>query len=1056
MSRKLAHYTIALLSLSALTGIYLVTVDRWLRSPEVEPITHRDVPVELRSGESLADVFPESAWQRGVCKRLKTTRGMLLFQQWEQTDRNEWKLWPITLVVGRGLDAADSEAPLIIDSAEGARLEFDDSLDIMSGGAPPIRAGEIHGDVHVWRVPQPGRSPSQNSRSKETLDIQTSNLSINERKFWTTQAIRMQIGDAVIRGEDLTLEFAIGAAQVGAETDAMTMLRRMELIYLHELTMPLADKAMLSVECGGRVQYDFSHHRLRLGESVSLTHLVDRSPVDRFECTELELTLREPMNRALERRGPGDWLSEVRAAGSPAVGRLQALDCDFAADTIQFDARSGEIRAGGSRGVQLRYGSIEAQLEGLIYSFDPATPKQLGMIDARGAGKVVWTDSSMPVRDLRWSEGLLVRNDSGPEEVGPEDSARGSLLKLWIDGAIRAELAEGGAFHAEAVEGDLRFVPEGDSPSPGNHPPVIDADALSTGSVEGELLPERFTASGDVRVQAAGIDAQSESLQLFFVHRPNPAVGVNSGSGDGSDSDANSSALSRWIGQPTGEPASPDGGPQENASPRDVTPVLLRGSVIAAKLELVDSEVVGRDLSIQGGVELANRVTAAGRSMDARMTGEELRWREGSGESLVDLRGGSDGQARLELGDGYFVGPRVQVWPTANVVEIDDAGELRLPTAVMPTGAADEDDDAVAGNENATGERWRWERPPRCRWNTAMTFDGRTARMLGGVRADASVVDDRDSWDLYLTGGALQFDLQRDARLRDVQSLRDAVLEQVLVLAAEKKPVLIEALRRNLDGELQSRHLLSTDDLRFLALDEGRLVADGPGWYRGWMRKAFGQGSSNRGSSNRRDGSTRGQAASSAAQDSAVNSVTNPLTGVHLTFHDAMVGELQERSLEFHRGVRIGVRPVATWEEAFDVAEMNAIGLEESTLDCERLRVQADPIATRGAGRRSNLDRPMPWELIADGGVTFRTRNRNGLHEAVASEARYSTSKDRFTVLASASRVAKFRRIAPRGEPGLAVEFDSLVLRPEDMTVEDLQFRGRGITLGELPDTNRR
>ena len=1036
MSRKIAHYTTALLTLSVFAGLYLATVDRWLQSPPVTPLTHRDAPWDLHGSDSMADLFPASAWQRGECKRLRTSRGMLLFQHWEQTSRNEWKLWPITVVVGRGLDEDEAEPPLIIDSVEGARIEFDQSLDIMSGGAPPIRAGEIHGDVRVWRLPRPGAATlgkGAKDSSNDSLEIQTSNLSINERKIWTTQAIRMRIGEALIRGQDLTLEFTMGATQADSLPDVSSLLNRMELIYLHELTMPLSGDATLSVDCGGRVQYDFSQHRLRLGESVTLTHRQDGIAVDRFDCTELELALRDPLNRNLPRNSPSDWLAEVQAMGSPAIARLGSIDCDFAADSIHLDAFKGEIRASGSLGVAIRYGAIRAQLEGLIYSFDPADPTRLGMVDARGRGSVVSSDPELPLRDLRWTDGLLVRNDSGPQE-----SMHGGLLKLWIDGTVEAVLADGDSFRSDAVEGDLRTTAEDIDQGKLATDTRLLGSNLSDRPVAQNWLPERFTAKGDVRVQAAGFDVQTESLQLFFVHRP-PAGGLASeaGVGRGDHSRSQASALSRWIGQPAGHASSP-AVPSSEAAP----PVILRGAVIAAKLELAGSEVVARDLSIHGGVELASRVDASGQLLDARLRGEVLRLRDGSGESLIDLRGKlPDAPARLELGDGYFVGPRVQIWPTAGVVEIDSAGELHLPTAMLPTGLTNGSD------EKPGDDRWRWVRPPRCRWDTAMTFDGRIARMLGGVRVDASLVNETESWDLYLTGGALQFNLQREVNLREARTLRDAVLQQVLVLAEDDQRVLVEALRRGADGRLESRHLLNTAQLRLLPLADGRLIGSGPGWYRGWLRDAFWKGNTARSTAQRK-------ADSNAAADPS----SELLTGVHLTFNDAMVGELQTRSLEFNRGVRIGVRSVAAWEEAFDVAQMNTIGLEESSLDCERLRVQVDPIATttpsRSSPRAPNARVPMPIEMVADGGLMFRTRNQNGLYEALASEARYSSAKDRFTVTGSANRVAQFRRTASPGQPSDTLEFDWLILRPDDMTIEDLKWRG--VRVGAFPDANRR
>ncbi len=1031
MSRKLAHYTTAQLILIAVAGLYLVTVDRWLQTPPVAELVHRDVPPDTRHDAALADLFPDDAWQRGDCKRLKTSRGMLLFRNWEQTDRNEWKLWPITVIVGRGLEGEDDEPPLVIDSDEGARIEFDRSLDIMSGGAPPIRTGEIRGNVRVWRDGE--------SESDDSLEIVTSNLSINERKVWTTRPIEMRIGEARLRGEDLTLEFAVATARLTPAADPETLLSRMELIYLQELSLPMSDDATLSVECGGRVQYDFTLHQLRLGETVRFTHQPTDGPEDRFECTELELTLRDPMNRALPRDRPGDWVAEATAVGNPAVVRLGEHDCDFVAESIRLDLSTGEIRAGGPAGVQLRYGQVRANLHGLVYSFDPDDPQRLGMIDARGRGTVTADDPRFPLRELRWSEGLLVRNDApwdGPDREG--------TLKVWIDGEVDARLTEDGRFRADAVEGDFRLEPEdqadvattdartGETPPPGQ-------------VAGGRWLPERVTAGGDVRAETGGFDVRTESLQLFFTHLAIPADNARGKTSD---------PLGGALREPAGSR------PDDGASGEPLPQAVLRGDVIAAKLELAGGEIVSRDLSIHGGVEMTSEVVASGVPLDAKMVGSKLRMREGRGESVIDLQGdGAEAPARLELGDGFFSGPRLQVWPVANVVEIADAGELRLPTALLPSGGKPKDgepndaqtndaqtsdaqtsgDEVGPGNEPRTADRWQWLRPPRCRWQTAMTFDGRTARMIGDVRVEASLRDEADQWDVFLTGGVLQFELQRDVRFQEVRTLRQAALHMIRVLAHENESVRVEALRRDGDGTLQARHLLSTPELRYLPSDTGQLIGQGPGWYRAWMRGQIW---------NDRRKPDRLSAPNPPSDDATI-------TGVHLTFHDSMVGEVAARSLEFNRAVQIGMRPVAGWEEAFDVAQMSSIGTDESTLACQRLRVHAVPDANpaRRAWDREPAG-PPPWEMIADGGLTFRARNENGLYEAVADEARYSAAKDRFTVTGSASRVAKFRRTTGLGEPGQTFEFDWLILRPADMTLED--WRLRGVRLGGFPDPNRR
>ncbi len=132
MIRKFAHYCTALVLLAAMAIIYQMITSVWLRPPRVQTVQPRE---EITQGvdQSLADLFPAGAWQRGLCKRLRTDDGVLLFEKWEQTSDDHWKLWPITLVVGRGMSGDLDPAPVIMEASHGAEIKFTESFDVMSG-----------------------------------------------------------------------------------------------------------------------------------------------------------------------------------------------------------------------------------------------------------------------------------------------------------------------------------------------------------------------------------------------------------------------------------------------------------------------------------------------------------------------------------------------------------------------------------------------------------------------------------------------------------------------------------------------------------------------------------------------------------------------------------------------------------------------------------------------------------------------------------------------------------------------------------------------------------
>lgn len=1054
MFRKLGHYTAALSCLLLLAVLYAVTVDRWLQPPQVDSI---ELPKDavFRGEDALADLFPASAWQRGSCKRLKVKDGMLLFERLEQAseDGTRWTLKPITVVVGRGLGPSGSPSPIVISSSQGAVIEFDDPLDVMDGGRPPgISGGQIQGEVLIRRVdralaaePAAGDEPRQTRHGgaeaeATSLEVRTSNLSISDRKVWTTQPFEMRLGQARLRGEDLTLEFAAAATAPRDAAEAASILHRMELIYLHELTIPVTDDGVLmgrsrgkpprdvrsptgdagtaetggdaaaasageiSVDCGGRVQYDFTSHQLRLVDAVRLAYSRPAGLVDRFECDDLTLTLRDPLDSEIRRAGPADWLVEINASGTPAVATLESYDCRFAAAWIGVHVVNGVVEAGGEQGVAIRHGSIHAELDKLNYLFDPNRPRRLGSVYAPGRGTLRLESEEWPVRTARWNGGFRFDPFFEASELsGSEPDPRPGTATFSLSGEIRAALRDGGSFQAEDIEGELAAA----------------VDPPDGGSPLASLQPERIRASGNVRLDAGAIDARTEVLQLFFAR--DAAGPANAESGD-ADSSAGS-GVRQWVRQPRGD-AKPV---QPVARPRPV----IRGDTIAAELSLAGSNVVAQDLSVRGSVELTHHISMAGKSVPAKMTGARLRLRDGGSQDELQLSGNGESPARLTFGDGFFLGPQIHVLPTANLVEINQPGEFRIPSGILPGGRPSDDP-----GKSPVAADIRWTQPPHCRWGGSMTFDGQTVLLRGGVQMDASLVSGQEPWDVYLNGESLRVRLLDDVRLRESETLRDAQVQQVTLTHADEKPVHVEAIRKRADGRWEARHVLRAPQLTFMPLGGGKLVGNGPGWYRGWLRGLPGE----------RPGGGEPSAADAADSDDSA-----ALTGVHLSYHDSMVGDLEAQTLDFRRGVRIGVRPVANWEETFDAMKMTTITSGESTVDCDTLRLAADPVGFTG---RPESRSPTPWEMIADGGVVFRTRNEQGLVEGTASRASYASAKDLFTVRGASDRPAHVRRFLPSGERHFEAAIASMTIRPRDFKVEDV--RPVRVQFGNLPASLRR
>ncbi len=982
MINRLFHYSASLTFLVALSVIYQNIVAPWMQPPLVDVIGMQ-VASESRSINHFHDLFPQGAWQRGVCKQLQTSTGTLLFQQWQQISEDQWKLWPVTVVIGRGISGDQSDSPVIIEADQGAEIKFTQSLDVMSGGAPPISRGRILGSVHIFRD-----DPSDPGRR---FNLQTANVGIDNKKIWTTEAIEMQLGQARWVGRDLTLHLAAPTGPSGG--NGADILDRMELIYLDEFSMPLgkgglwnpsganernstADPgtettakstppALVSIRCGGRVEYDFALDQLLLNESISLIHQVEGSLPDRFDCDWLQLTLNDPTNTRIDRANPLNWLIGIVASGSPAVAKLPSFDAELAAEQIDFNAVDGVIRAEGRQGILVRRGGITARLAQLIYQFDPKYPEAILAIEAPGPGRVDMDDPDVPIRRAQWQTGF---------RFWPVDSALTQSLdttvQLRVEGDVQALLKDGGEFKADSIAGFLK--------------PEKKPDAASGKT----LVPDRFEISGNVRIDTTAIAAETQRLLLFFVAEDDP-TGQSIG-----DSES-ASPLRQWVAQPAGD--------DQMVSPVARPRPTIRGEVISAQLRRNRAGLSAKKLSVSGNVEVTHRLKAGEQSLPARLTGDHLQLIDGGGEDVLQLGSGANSPARFELGDGFFVGPQIQIRPNDNVVWINAAGEFQMPTAVLPSGS--QPDDQI-----------RWSQPPHCRWQGEMIFDGQTAILTDGVDITAKMMQGREQWDLQMSGDRLQVDLLANVDVRKVQTMQSAQIQQITLLGSSDRLVLVQAHHRAADGVLEAKHLVHAERLQLNPMDGLKLVGRGPGWYRAWRLAQSGDN----------------VFAGAASQDRDANVEANGLIGIHLTFTDSLQADATLRNLEFLRGVRVGVKSVADWNETFDARTMDAISTGESTLDCDRLRFTVDPVF---AGR-TGFGGATPWEMEAVGGVVFRSRNQRGLLEGTASRTSYSSAKDLFTIEGAPNRAAIFRQTLPDGTAGPEGAVRTMAIRPKTMKIE--------------------
>ncbi len=1061
MLHRIAQYLFAFVVLGAACGIYQATFVVWLAPSALPEISMAGSP-GLRKDDQLEQLFPPDAWQRSNCKRLYTRDGVLLFEKWEQLSDDQWKLWPVSVVIGlRG------DSPLVLNASEGAEIKFTESLDVLSGGAPPIERGRMIGAVtihngigneHDSGPPLPG-----GNTGSRRIRIEASEVGIDHRKVWTTQPIQVQLGDIQLRGRDLTLHLSTSGGLTAAGSNTTSILDRLELIYLDELTVPLAPgglwegrtppttteatpstfatrdlthpsllpqitpkaptasnqglpPGLASLRCGGQVVFQFGTGELTLQDRVELRHQasIESDQIDSFDCDSLRMRFTDLLAKRKVGEQLQDYLLSMTAVGRPARANLPSFDANLAAGQIEFDTRTGLLQMGGPAGVLVSYAGNRWHFGQVNYLVNPTDPKQMGTFDAIGPGVMeVAQRLDIPIQRLQWKNGIKF------ERLENKD-----LLALRIDGQVLATMTDGGTFRCNSAFVEMRQEAT---------LPVASNDAGAAKQTLTKLTPSRFLANGEVRLETPAIAVATGLLQLYFDVAP--VAPTQSGTPDPQSVAANNVDIRRWIKQPQGD--SGNASLVANSTPVVRSRPSIHGDVITAKLKLSGGDVTARDLTVVGSVSLRHEIETQSGPLQALMTGDRLVLSDGGGSDVLQIGSGVDRPARFELGDGHFIGPLIQVRMADNVVWIKDAGEFRMPTQVLPSVAA------IATRTEATRQtpagipiapidvptstpipsKIEWVSAPVCRWKGQMVFDGRTAVLSDGVEIHATLVagEERDLWDVQMVGDQLQLVLDQDVRVREVESVRSATIHHITLTSSVTQPLLVTANQLNSDGLRKARHVLAAPKLT-LQPGPGTLQGPGPGWYRAWLETA--------------------SPTLFAQPSNVIEPELSSMFGVHLVYDQSLDADINRRNLDFTGAVRIASRRVISWDDVIEVTQMQGLRLGETMLESDRIRIGLAEVRTWAPVTA-------PWELEAIGTVAFQTRNEKGLFSGTAERASYAASKDTFVIEGVPGRGASMNQTLPTGQPGMSWGVKRMVVNPKTMEIQNVELDR--VQLGTLP-----
>ena len=645
-------------------------------------------------------------------------------------------------------------------------------------------------------------------------------------------------------------------------------------------------------------------------------------------------------------------------------------------------------------------------------------------IDVLGAGNVTVDDPEILVRQFQWSEGFKLQPTSRATLDEVRQKTTQSKLSLRVDGDVRAQLTDGGTLAADSIDSLLKpqFTTEPASAAPLARNATVIPQPAQKSRQKMTLIPEVFRAGGGVSVNTNQVVAEVNELILYFEKAADfgkrsatKTIGMGGG-GAASVTQPNSQqrslgALTGFVddSEPSGRLRSPVARPRPS----------IAGDQVSAQLLVTPTGIEAKDVSVKGNVRVKHQVSAGESVLPVELTGDAMRLMrsavsQASGQDYLQLGSGPESPAQLRMGDGFFVGPMIAVWPSDNVIQVSGAGQLKVPSEILKTNSTDD------GNASApTLSSVNWKSTPFCRWGGSMQFDGQIALLSGGVQIDAELVSGGDPWVTSMNGDEMQIALDRPIELMDRTSMSNAEIAEISLVRSPDRPVFVRAEQRDIDQSPLAIHLTTADRLDFAPDDGGKLLGSGPGWYRGWML---------------------------TDQD---NSVLSPRTaasghlggkvlqGVHLTFRSAMRGNLKSQSLAFDGGVRTAVRKLRSWEDNVDVNQMERLDIGEMTMDCQRLQFGITPGMPEDLQKIPGM--PTPWEMTAEGGVVVRTHTETrGLIEGTANRASFESTKSWLTVEGAPGRSAQIRQTKADGTPGANLNYPRMAVNLKTYAFEML------------------
>jgi hypothetical protein len=339
-------------------------------------------------------------------------------------------------------------------------------------------------------------------------------------------------------------------------------------------------------------------------------------------------------------------------------------------------------------------------------------------------------------------------------------------------------------------------------------------------------------------------------------------------------------------------------------------------------------------VSVKGGVRFVETQTAEPGEIPFEVTGDQVDVFHANGPNMTVAMLGRPGNVR---GRGLAAsGNDIQLDRGKNYLQIQGPGQMQLPV-----------DRDLDGNSLAQPKALY------VTWKDHLTFDGRTAHVVGGAAANTDTQRAlAETMEVSLTK---QLDFARPEKRDDVD------VSNLLMQGG----VWLEN-RTMEDGQLKSMNRL---DAKNLSVDRGTgdLFAEGPGWFT---------------TVSRGNATKMGPLAARPVQPGAtsvrplaapIGSPTEEdgLTYLRIDFLRGISGNLHKKELRFEQQVRGVYGPVEDWDQTVDADSPDGLGPKDALIHCDTLRLaQIGP----SQGEQQPFEVTATGNTVVEGGRQYTAR----------------------------------------------------------------------------------